>query len=158
MKSKKSNVTPPELFSEKISKIGQKKNPTPSKNWNGYFGHFRALAENSYIFILASLEPKLFISKSSTQQKSYRAHTIGQFCHVVMVHPLIHIKNLIEIDKSCCFWFVDSWISCDEWWREGGHTEWHGVVLKKKHRRFPNRPSPPSFAVWATLADLIATL
>ena len=31
--------------------------------------------------MIAGLEPKLFILKSSTQQQSYRAHTIGQFCH-----------------------------------------------------------------------------
>ena len=52
-----------------------------TKNWNGYFSRFWALAENSYIFMIAGLEPKLFILKSSTQQQSYRAHTIGQFCH-----------------------------------------------------------------------------
>ena len=34
-----------------------------------------------YLSIIAGLEPKLFILKSSTQQQSYRAHTIGQFCH-----------------------------------------------------------------------------
>ena len=31
--------------------------------------------------MIAGLEPKLFILKSSTQQQSYRAHTKGQFCH-----------------------------------------------------------------------------
>ena len=54
-------------FGEKNQQDQPEKNQTTKKNWNGYFGHFRALAENSYIFILASLEPKLFFSKSSTQ-------------------------------------------------------------------------------------------
>ena len=32
------------------------------------------------IFIIAGLEPKLFVFKSSTQQQSYKAHKKGQFC------------------------------------------------------------------------------
>ena len=57
------------------------KTPVHRRLKNLIFGHFWALAENSYIFMIAGLEPKLFILKSSTQQQSYRAHTIGQFCH-----------------------------------------------------------------------------
>ena len=57
-------------FGEKTSKIGKKKKKRLRKNGN--FCYFWALAENTYIFIMASLEPKLFILKSSTQQQSYR--------------------------------------------------------------------------------------
>ena len=34
-----------------------------------------------YISIIASLEPKLFVFQSSTQQQSCKANKIGQFCH-----------------------------------------------------------------------------
>ena len=34
-----------------------------------------------YISIIASLEPKLLVFKSSTQQQSCKANKIGQFCH-----------------------------------------------------------------------------
>ena len=33
------------------------------------------------IFIIAGLEPKLFVFKSSTQQQSWGANKNGQFCH-----------------------------------------------------------------------------
>ena len=33
------------------------------------------------IFIIAGLEPKLFVFKSLTQQQSCKANKIGQFCH-----------------------------------------------------------------------------
>ena len=85
---KKSNATTPELFSGsnqaiwwKKSARSARKKPTHLKIWNGYFGHFRAYAKNSYMFIFASLEPKQFILKSPTQQQNYRANVIGQFCY-----------------------------------------------------------------------------
>ena len=40
----------PSHLAKKISKIGHKK-LNHSKNWNGHFHHFRALVENSSIFI-----------------------------------------------------------------------------------------------------------
>ena len=39
------------------------------------------LAEISYIFILAGLEPKLIVFQSGTQQQSCRARKIGVICH-----------------------------------------------------------------------------
>ena len=39
------------------------------------------LAEISYIFIFADLEPKLIVFQSGTQQQSCRARKIGVICH-----------------------------------------------------------------------------
>ena len=41
----------------------------------------RQFGQTSYFFIIAGLEPKLFVFKSSAQQQSLRAHKNGQFCH-----------------------------------------------------------------------------
>ena len=61
--------------------IGHEKPPT-TPTWRfGLNRPFQAFAENFYIFIFAGVDPKLFIFKSSTQQQSWRAYKIGQFCH-----------------------------------------------------------------------------
>ena len=63
--------------------IGHEKPPT-TPTWRfGLNQPFWAFAENFYIFIFAGLDPKLFAFKSLTQQQSWRAYTIGQFCHQV---------------------------------------------------------------------------
>ena len=41
----------------------------------------RPFGQNSFIFIIAGLEPKIFVFKSSSKQQSCKPHTIGQICH-----------------------------------------------------------------------------
>ena len=70
-------------FGEKFSKITQKKKPKPLKKTEiavlAIFGLLPRIPIFSYWLVW--MEPKLLFSQSSTQHKSYRAHTIGQFCH-----------------------------------------------------------------------------
>ena len=55
---------------------------------------------NSYIFILAGLEPKLLVFKSPTQQQSCKAHEIGQFSWIP------HLPNFCS-----CGFVVDSTVA-----------------------------------------------
>ena len=56
---------------------------------------------------MAGLEPKPFILKSSTQQQSYRAHTIGQFCH--QDRPSICLCSKVRDCVMTAFQLVPKW-------------------------------------------------
>ena len=60
-----------------------------------------------YIFILAGLEPKLLVFKSPTQQKSWKAHEIGQFCH--QDHPSICLCSKVRDHAMTAFQLALKW-------------------------------------------------
>ena len=57
--------------------------------------------------MIADLEPKLFILKSSTQQQSYKAHTKGQFCH--QDRPSICLCSKVRDCVMTAFQLVPKW-------------------------------------------------
>ena len=52
------------------------------------FGQNWPLGSIFCIFIFAALKPKIFVVKSSHQQKSCKAHKVGQFCQKKKIKPL----------------------------------------------------------------------
>ena len=57
------------------------KNLTYTFMWRPVLGSQGAFRVQSSIFIIAGLEPKLFVFKSLTQQQGWGANKNGQFCH-----------------------------------------------------------------------------
>ena len=75
------------------------------------FGHFRALAENSYIFIIEGPEPKLFDFRSISQQQSCKAHEIGQLCQ----QQKNSHKQLFTISQTYLFYTILFKIAMKTW-------------------------------------------
>ena len=87
--------------------IGHEKPPT-TPTWRfGLNRPFWAFAENFYIFIFAGVDPKLFIFKSSTQQQSWRAYKIGQFCH--QGRPSICLCSKVRDRARTAFKLAPKW-------------------------------------------------
>ena len=87
--------------------IGHEKPPT-TPTWRfGLNRPFQAFAENFYIFIFAGVDPTLFIFKSSTQQQSWRAYKIGQFCH--QGRPSICLCSKVRDRARTAFELAPKW-------------------------------------------------
>ena len=87
--------------------IGHEKPPT-TPTWRfGLNRPFQAFAENFYIFIFAGVDPTLFIFKSSTQQQSWRAYKIGQFCH--QGRPSICLCSKVRDRARTAFKLAPKW-------------------------------------------------
>ena len=61
----------------------------------------------SYIFIIAGLEPKLFVFTPSTQQQSSQAQKIGKFCH--QHQPSICLCSRVTDRATTAFQLAPKW-------------------------------------------------
>ena len=61
----------------------------------------------SYIFIIAGLEPKLFVFTPSTQQQSSQAQKIGKFCH--QHQPSICLCSKVRDRATTAFRLAPKW-------------------------------------------------